>query len=421
MNRFCRNSLLFSTLLAVPSLFANTIDNSGPLDQRDIQALREWVNTKRQVTVKEIGGALSLSGEVRFELQSTNEKVNGIRQRGPGAPLYGRSDGNYYPYPTNSWDIEVNVMLDYRTDRTWSAIKLEFDNNAGIYGGSLNRIKLEKAYFGVRAIESDAMNFDIEVGRRKMSTFLDSNLEFASIADGVVFRVAKSFEKAGDFYSNLAAFIVDERNNHYGYVGEIGLLNVASTGLETKYSLVKWNSKRSASFINLVNFDFLVSQLILGYRFVPGNLGKMVKVYVAGLYNHAAEARAITANKKANAGGYIGFSIGQARKKGDWSFDANYQVLQAQAVPDFDEGGIGLGNTPNAGLYSVNIDGSGGPTTLSTAAGNGNFRGFQFTLDYLLTDAIIMQQQWQQSITLDDSIGPFRQYKQYEIEFIYAF
>ena len=67
---------LLLTLLTT-TVFA--IDDGSPgLEQRDIEALRDWINTKRQVTVKERGGNLSISGEVRAELQSTNERKNGI-------------------------------------------------------------------------------------------------------------------------------------------------------------------------------------------------------------------------------------------------------------------------------------------------------------------------------------------------------
>lgn len=402
------------------TLMANTFDD-GPddLDQRDIEALRDWINTKRQVTVKEIGGSLSVAGEVRFEFQGTNEKVNGVRQRGPGG-LRDKDGANYANY---SWDVEVNIMLDYRTDRTWTAIKLEFDNNAGIFGGSLDRIKLEKAYFGVRLIQNEMSFLDLEMGRRRLSSIFDSKLEYNSFFDGALVKYDKSFEKAGEFYFSLGGFIIDERNNHYGYAGEIGIMNIASTGLYTKYSLIDWDLKKHMSFTpgNGVLFDFLVSQLIFGYRFVPAKLEKVVILYLAGLYNHAAKRRSITDHRLANAGGYLGFSIGELRKKGDWSFDANYQVLQAQAVPDFDVSGIGFNNTPRLGFYNTQLDGKGVPTTRSNAAGNGNYRGFQLTLEYLLTETINIQQQWQQSITLDNDIGPFRQFKQYEVEFIYAF
>ena len=70
------------------------------LDQEDIKALKEWVRErKKHVKVKKAPGSLVLSGEVRTELQSTNEKVNGIKQRGSGGAVPGAA--------TRTWDIEV--------------------------------------------------------------------------------------------------------------------------------------------------------------------------------------------------------------------------------------------------------------------------------------------------------------------------
>src|SRR5438093_1408698 len=84
--------------LAAPLLSID--DQRGELDREDIQALRDWLNTKRQVTVREIGGNLSISGQVRTEFQRTNEVVNGIAQRGHDTPS---------KLPTNAYDVEVNL------------------------------------------------------------------------------------------------------------------------------------------------------------------------------------------------------------------------------------------------------------------------------------------------------------------------
>lgn len=413
-------SLLF-VFSSYASLMADTIDTDDDTRSVDIDALREWMNTKRQVSIKEIGGNLSLSGEVRTEFQSIGETANGVKQRGTGAVPLGPSGTTL---PAQVYDVEVNIMLDYRIDRGWASIKLEFDNDAGIFSGSFNKIKLEKAYFGTRLVDSDSTTFDIELGRRRLSNIFDSNLEFNSFMDGVLFRYDVGLEKWGDIYAHIGAFVIDERNNHYGYVGELGLMNIASTGLYTKYSLIDWDTKNYHNTIDNLRFDFLVSQLILGYKCFPKALDKQVKIYLAGLYNHKAKAHELTDHKRANFGGYLGFSIGEIRKKGDWAFDANYQVLAAQCVPDFDTSGISLGNAAGSGLYTTVLNAKGTsvvPTTRKTAAGNGNYRGFVITLDYLLTSNLNFQQQWQQSITLDKDIGPFRRFKQYEIEFIYGF
>lgn len=408
---------LFATCLLSSSLSASTIEDSDDVDQKDINAVREWINTKRQVTVRELGGALSISGEVRTEFQSTAEVLDGIRQRGNGAAII-RGE---HPLPTNGFDIEVNLMLDYRTDNSWGSIKLEFDNDAGIDSGTFNKLKLERAYWGVRVLNGDTYDFDIELGRRRMSSIVDSKIEFNNFFDGAWFKYDQSYDPIGDFYLHAGVFIINENKNQFGYLGEIGILNVGATGFYTKYSLVDWDTKNLHSDLQNKRFEFIVSQLIFGYKYLPARLQKIVLFYIAGLWNSAAKKLEITNYKRANWGGYVGFSIGELKKKGDWAFDINYQVLAAQCVPDFDVQGIGLGNAANTGFYTRDIRGGGGPTTRKTAGGGVNYRGFQMTLDYLLTNQLNMQQSWQQSITLDDSIGPFHRYKQYEIEFIYGF
>ena len=128
----------------------------------------------------------------------------------------------------------------------------------------------------------------------------------------------------------------------------------------------------------------------------------------------------LTDYQKANWGSYLGFSVGELKKKGDWALDANYQFLAAQCVPDFDASGVGLGNINNSGFYTTQINNN-VLTTRADAGGNVNFRGIAVTLDYLISNNLNLQQQWLQSVTLDNDIGPYRKFKQYEIEFIYGF
>jgi hypothetical protein len=402
------------------NLFADTIDSDNDIEELDIQALREWVYTKRQVTVAEKGGALSISGEVRSEFQKTGETKNGITQRGSRGEVL--NDGTHVP--SGAFDIEVNLMLDYRADRTWGAVKLEFDNDAGIFNGTLNKLKLERAFIGARALEGDAYTFDLVFGRNRMSSYFDSKLEFGTFFDGILVRYDIGLEDLGDAYLHAGPFVINERATQFGYVGELGLLNIGNTGFYSKLSLIDWDTKHfSESDANRdrQRFDFIVSQLILGYKFVPQYLEKTVILYLAGLYNFAAKPHEITDHKKANYGSYLGFSIGELRKKGDYALDVNYQVLAAQCVPDFDSNGIGIGNASGSGFYTTKLNGSGDLTTRQTAGGNVNYRGFAITLEYLLTNNLNLLQAWQQSITLDKDIGPFRRFKQYEIELIYLF
>lgn len=406
-----------SFLAFSPFAFTDTIDRENDAQDIDVAAVREWMNTKRQVSIKEIGGNLSLSGEVRTEFQKTGETSDGIKQRGSGTK-----------YPSGTYDVAVNIMLDYRNDRTWSAIKLEFDNDAGIFSGTTNKIRVSKAYFGARAIDGDSYYVDFEAGRKKLSTIFDSKLQFSSFFDGVLLKWDQSWEKTGDFYIHVGTFVINEKTNQYGYVAETGLMNIAGSGFYTKASVIDWDTKQEdtvgmtaqGSIANQRRFDFIVMQSILGYKFYPKKLQKQVTIYLSGLYNFKAKRLALTDNKLANWGSYVGFSMGELKRKGDWALDVNYQFLAAQCVPDFDVSGIGLGNVTNSGFYTTELNNT-TLTTNSNAGGNVNYRGISITLDYLLSNNLTLQQQWLQSVSLDSDIGPYRKFKQYEIEFIYGF
>lgn len=417
-----RKSLLtlFTCCLFSSSLFGQTgdVEFSEKQESTDMEALRAWLRDKRMVSVKEIGGDLSLSGEVRTEFQYTNERKNDIQQRGGS-----NSPSNK---PPQAWDIEVNLMLDYRTDRTWAAIKLEFDNDMGLRGGTVSKIKLEKAYLGGRIVPGDTFIMDAEIGRRYLINVFDSKIEFASLYDGVLLRFNKAFVEIGDFYYHIGALLVDDKTNHYAYVMELGALRIANVGLNLKYSLIDWHKHFTNPQKNL-RYKFLVSQFVASYQCTPAWIGKrLIKLYSAALCNHLAGGVSVTAGERANWGWYSGVSIGMVRKQGDWAVDANYQWVQAQAIPDYDVSGIGHGNAAGVGLYTTNVDGEGGATTISTAVGNCNYKGFEIDALYAFTDNLTVQNNLKISHTLkifrdSDGASPNITYKQFELEFIYAF
>lgn len=383
-------------------------------DVDDMEALRRWIRDKRFITMKELGGDLSISGEVRTEFQDTNEVKDGIRQRGSGGAI------NKAQY---AWDVEVNIMIDYRADRNWAAIKLEFDDDMGQRSGTVNRIRLEKAYLGGRIVPGDTFTMDAELGRRYLFNVFDSKIEFASLYDGVLFRFSKAWMDIGDFYWNLGALLVDDKTSHYAYVTEIGALRIANVGLNMKYSLIDWY-KPAANVLNDLRYKYLVSQFLVSYQFYPEWIGKkLIKFYGAGLSNLLAGGVPQTHGKRQNWAWYAGISIGLVKKQHDWAIDANYQWAQAQAVPDFDVSGIGRGNAAGVGFYTNNIDGnpSSGETTSATAVGGCNYKGFEIEALYAFTDNLTVLQNFRYSNTLNKTIGPNLNYKQYEVEFIYAF
>src|SRR6202522_3571711 len=99
-------------LLCGAVLLSQTL-HAVDIDQQDIQSLRDWINTKRMITVRELGGQLSISGDVHAEMQASSLVKNGVAQRGRGT-------GN----PNNMYDVEFNLLIDYRTERSWLASRL---------------------------------------------------------------------------------------------------------------------------------------------------------------------------------------------------------------------------------------------------------------------------------------------------------
>lgn len=413
-------------------------------NENDMEALRRWLNDKRMVSLRELGGDLSLSGEVRVEFQDLNQVNDGIQQRGANGET-GK--------PALAWDVEVNLMLDYRTDYTWSAVKLEFDNDMGTRSGTVDHIKLEKAYLGGRFISGDTFTWDGELGRRYFSNVFDSKIEFGSFFDGALFRLSKAFISIGDFYFNPGAFLVDDKTNHYGCIGELGMLRIGNIGLGAKYSVIDWK-KHFANPLKNDRYNYVVQQFLLFYQFNPTWIGKrLIKFYAAGLSNLIANDLVLpdrypqvgdpgvivnengnaaipkespayistTSFGKQNWAWYAGVAIGQIKKQGDFALEIDYQWVQAQAVPEYDFNGIGRGNAAKVGLITTDLDGAGNYQIAPNAVGVGNYQGFEIDLLYAFTNNLSVEENFKWSTTLDKQLGPNIYYKAFEVEFIYAF
>ncbi len=402
---------LILTIFISQYSYAQSAAETGE-NEPDMEAFKKWIKEKRMVTIKELGGDLSLTGEVRVEFQKDNEIKDGIRQRGSGSATL---------RPENAFDVEVNLMLDYRQERTWSAIRVEFDNDMGLFSGTVHHISLERAYLGGRIIDGETFSFDAELGRRLFGDIFESKIEFDNLYDGAILKFNKAFESIGVFYVNMGAFLVNDFFNHFGEVAELGFLNIAQTGCFVKYSFINWK-KHYSDFITNERFNFADSQIILGYQ--GTKFERELKFYLAGLINHLANHLTLADKKyshRYNLGGYIGISYGRIFKSKDWAVNINYQYVMPQAVPDFDSAGIGRGNAQRIGLYSTDVDGTGSRTTSLDAVGNANFKGFSFDLLYAITDNLTIYQNFKISNNQTFKVGPKMSYKRYEMEFIYAF
>ena len=445
------------------SINADEQDNSRfdeELNERDFDALRDYLRSKRAVDIEESTSTLSISGDVRTEWRHMNETCNHMRRRGHDIKdLSGR------PVSRNDFDIEFNLYFDYVTEKTWATAQVRYDNSAGVDDnghpcGPVNKYKkgcceeqarhcigdpegyhgsgnctdlcLKKAFMGYELYADDDSRFFFELGRRgNLYNAFESNIQFLSRFDGLLLKYERSWECIADCYLTTAGFVVDERVNHFAWAAEIGFLDIGDNGIDFKYSIINWekHGTNRCGARNPAGFRFINSQFTSIYHLKPEWLGVKAKIYGAFLVNHAArkihtvttEEPYIDENgnpkikyidshyKFKNLGWYVGVLFGEVRKEGDWAIEIQYQYVQAQAMPDDDAAGICRGN---------NLDES---FTTCSRRGNTNYKGWRFEGLYAFTDNLTLDTIFEFSKAEDNGIGGKHTYSKFEMEAIYAF
>ncbi len=407
--------------------------------ETDLRALTDFVKSKGQVSLQEKGGAMMLSGDVRTEWDYMHATTHGKRQRGkktsrlfyPGEMTKGTF---HEPISRNEFNIEANLIFDYRADRSWAKIQLQFDNPAGIRenrvqvdsldkherhkfknvmwgSGKLSNIALRKAYMGYTVLEMGTSRFDVEIGRRRLIDVFDSKVEFHNIYDGITLKYANSFEGIADIQAKVAGFVIDYTVNHFGWVGELDFLNLADEGVDFKYSFIHWNKNG----VNRLNHHhphgnrYNISQWLLAYNLSPDLLHYKSQIYGAYLHNHAAVSTHVTHHHKNANAWYAGFRMGEVKKQNDWAFDASYQWVNAQAIPESDVSGIGRDNPRAISMYRIR------------SGGFANYKGYEFNGLYALTDNLTFNAIFQRVHQCSASVGGKHRSYMIELAAIYAF
>lgn len=418
-------------------------------NQRDFEAVQEFVNSKRTIPLEEKDCNLSIAGDIRFDWAHIVEKLNGGKLRGNrGTAIQNQNTGdvtlggpdvnpNFIPFSTNAFDVEFNLYFDYICDRSWGVAWLQFDEDGGIQqssktvgqdpqglfgSGCCGDLCLKKAYMGYNLCADGCSRFDVELGRRPLYTVFDSRIQFQSNFDGVLLRYSHSADCWGDFYVNAGAFVVDERADHYAWVIETGLLDTYCTGLDIKYSYIDWKSLLSHDTnraredgINPKGTAYRVSQISADYKFNADYLCMPAKIYGAFLINSAASPTPAASSEgissKDDMAWYAGMIIGEVCREGDWSFDFNYQYVEALAIPDLDVSGIGKNGNNLLDL-----------TTSADGLGFTNYKGWRFEGLYALTDNLSLDASFEFSKQIKklNTLGK-HSYSKFELQAIYAF
>lgn len=256
--------------------------------------------------------SFDVTGDVRTELQVKNKKDKKDQRC--------------------NLDAELNLQLGYKTDSSFSLIKFKFDNDMGVESGTFDKISLSKALFGLNLLELDEHNVSIEVGRQPFKDIFHSKAQFDSSFDGLHVKYVAA-TPVGKTYVKQGGFVINDREKKIGSATEIGIEDIVETGTYMKGSFTHWNS------------DYQVVQIAVGYKCLPEFLKQALHVYAAGLMNIKSEKN----------GYYVGLTLGETKKKGNYSLDLNYHWLEKQVVHQKDVGGLGSNKKGFSGELCYNL------------------------------------------------------------------
>ncbi len=365
---------------------------------------------------------IRLAGDVRCRYRRRSETINGRQVT--------VSVGNPFPganFSDDRFRIEANVILAYTTPCAWANIKIEYENEMGKISGTEKGLQLERALFGYTLYELAKDRWFVEIGRQKLSDKFESEIMYGSRLDGIFTRYATEFRWIGPFAIQAAAMILDYRFDEYAWIASVHLDDILCRGYFVKYSFVDWQSHRSDDKFPLAvtqagtievrrageRRPYRISQLIVGRKMKNFWRGQTLRLFAAGLVNHAAQGIVQTNGKKANYGAYIGFELGAVKKKCDWAIQAELDYCEAQAILETDNNGIGRGNAARRSIFES--------LTSATARGDTNYWGPAVITAYALTDEFSVRGTGVYSRSIDNDIGGKVRFWEIELQGIYAF
>lgn len=426
----------FSTWLLAETSNNYAIQISDLLDtvnQKDLWAVREWLRSKR-VAFNNKTGDFSIAGDVKTTWRNAHEHLGSVNIiNGPSS-----ASG----WPNNMYTVDFRLYFDYKADKTWASVKLDFDEAAGLFGGQANNLALVRANMGYHLYDDCNMRFDVMVGRQRAYEIYDSQLQFNSTLDGFTGLFSMGLEGLADISIRGGGYIFNAVLSQPIWAIQAGLYDILDTGFYTEYAFTNWSKHTNG--VNLTNniipapapiragsdrWAYRLNQFILGYMFNPEVFGREVKLFGGFLWNALARARAMQrlsnglVDSSQNLGGWVALQIGSVQKAGDWALQAQWQVAQPYSVPDWDMAGMGRGNGIDSTLFGVNQFTKVGRLGGLPVQGNGNagYNGWELDGLYSVTNELVLEFRLQRALGSNGSIGFSSNYTNFRLAAIYGF
>lgn len=430
-----RFSLLLLTVVFTSTiLFAETANNfaiqiSDLLDtvnQKDLWAVRDWLRTKR-VALNNKTGDFSIAGDVKTQWRNVHEHLGSVNiVNGAASPS---------TWSNNLYTVDFRLFFDYKSDKTWVSVKLDFDEAAGLFQGQADNLALTRANMGYHLFDDGNVRLDVMVGRQRAFELYNSQIQFNSTLDGFTGIYTMSIDSLCEFSVHGGGYVFNAVANHPVWIIQGGVYDILDTGIYFIYSFVDWHKNTSSTLVTSAPsgeslrigseaWAFRNNQFILGYAFNPEVFGRDVRLYGGILWNALARPRAMEAlsdgvvHSSQNLAGWIALQIGSVQKGGDWAFQAQWQVLQPYSVPDWDVAGMGRGNGSDSALFGINPFSK--PQNFP-GNGNANYNGWELDALYSVTNELVLEARFQRALSATSTVGKPSNYTNFLLAAIYGF
>ncbi len=435
MNKFKWLSFLLLCILsgslsarAANSNYTQANDLLDTVNQKDLWAVRDWLKTKR-VALNTKSGDLSIAGDIKAEWRNVHEILGSLElTSGAGSPG---------TWSNNLYTIDFRLYFDYKADKTWASVKLEFSNAAGTFNGEANQIALNRANMGYHLFDDGIQRLDVIVGRLRSYEMYDSEIQFNSTLDGFTGTYAITLDNFADVSLRGGGYIVDQSENHPVWIIQAGMYDILDSGLYLEYAFTDWHKESqmakvitnvasgATTSIGNAKWDYITNQFILGYVFNPEIFSMDVRLFGGILWNAHASSNDILRLSRGklphsfkNLAGWVALQIGSVERAGDWAFQAQWQVVEALSIPDWDISGIGTGNSTSSSLFGFNAFSS---AVNFPGNGNGNYNGWELDLLYSVTNELVMELRIQRALAEEKQIGLPLNYTNFILAAIYGF
>lgn len=394
---------MFKKLLLIPflcstSLFAQLSPTLRQTTRYSVRELEDWLQKQDRPNYV-TPARFTIGGQVVGKWKNVQETLGGVNQVGQNTSV-----------SNNQFTVDTEIQSSYALGRTFGNIRLKFSNTAGTFNGTANSINLSRAYLGYHFITYGPHTLDVQAGRRALGKIYNSQIMFKNTCDGATLFAFYGWKKiveyqfiGGVYTSNPGPFWVTRGR----------LFNMANLGFYFDYAYIFWGKVKPSSNITQIGTKYGVSQYLIGWERKPEWLGTNIQAFAALLVNSRAVAHALSDNKKENLAGYVGLQYGTVKSKGDFSLQGQLQFCQLQAVPNWDVSGIGRGNKAKADFFKA--------SNITQANGNTNYKGWELTLNYALTDQITLTTSFQRSVNLSKAIGLPSSYSNYSLSTAYSY